>query len=255
MTLRVVVADDEPPARERLRELLAGVPDVQVVGEAPSGTAAVEAVRRLQPDLLLLDVQMPGLDGFGVLEALEPGELPAVVFVTAYDAYALRAFEVHALDYLLKPFDAERLGRALDRVRAARAAEAAAAPDPRLLELLSRLAERRTPFERLLAKRGDTSVLLRCAELDWIEAAGNYLRLHVGREIFLVRETLSSLEGRLDPARFARVHRSIMVNLDRVREIHPAFHGDAVLRLADGTDVPLSRTYRDALEARLGRTL
>lgn len=252
--LRVVVVDDEPLARARILELLEPHGDVTIVGEAGSGPEAVELIAGTAPDLAFLDVQMPELDGFGVLAALGPDRPPAVVFVTAYDRYALQAFEVHALDYLLKPFDRERFDAALDRVRAMRGRREAGEPDRRLAALLEEVTGRRH-LTRIAVRHDGRVRLVRVAEVDWIEAASNYVRLHVGPQRYLLRETMSALETRLDPEQFVRIHRSTIVNLERVRELEPFFHGDWVVKLHDGRQLTLSRTYRERFEARLGRAL
>jgi two-component system LytT family response regulator len=253
--IRALIVDDEPPARERIRALLAEEPDISVAGECESGLAAVESIRNLDPDLVFLDVQMPGLDGFGVLDALGGEALPVLVFVTAYDAYAVRAFEVHALDYLLKPFDRERFQATLDRARAALADRAPATRSGGLAAPITEADPGRTPLRRLLAKRDGRLVVLKAVEIDWIESSANYASLHVGKESYLVRETMQSLEGRLDPAQFLRIHRSTIVNLDRVQQIEPYFHGDYIVRLSDGQRLTLSRTYRDRLQKHFGRGL
>jgi two-component system LytT family response regulator len=250
--IRALIVDDEPLARARVRELLDGHPDIEVTGECGNGREAVAAIRRQRPDLVFLDVQMPELGGFGVLEALEPAAAPAVVFVTAFDEFAVRAFEVHALDYLLKPFDRSRFLRSLDRAREAVRRRREGRPDDRLAGLLAQLDTSRRYLRRVLVKAGSRTVLLRTEEIDWIESAGNYVRIHVGSERHLMRETMSGLEARLDPDRFVRIHRSTMVNLDRVRELEPYFHGDYIVRLTSGTRLTLSRSYRDRVQARLG---
>jgi two-component system LytT family response regulator len=254
-SIRTLIVDDEPLARARVRELLGGQPDVEVMGECGNGREAIAAIRSRHPDLVFLDVQMPEVGGFGVLEALEPAQSPAVVFVTAFDEFAVRAFEVHALDYLLKPFDRPRFLQSLDRAREAVRLRREGRLDDRLTALLAHLDTSRRYLRRVLVKTGSRTVLLRTSEIDWIESAGNYVRLHVGRERHLLRETMAALEEKLDPEQFVRIHRSTMVNLERVRELEPYFHGDYVLRLADGTKLTLSRTYRERLQARLGRTL
>ena len=255
MKLRVLIVDDEPLARERLRVLLRDAPEVQVVGECGDGRRALAAIRRRRPDLLFLDVQMPELDGFAVLRALDPTELPAVIFVTAYDRYALRAFEVHALDYLLKPFDRERFHRALARARTQIERDRRGTLDARLLALLEDLRPGRKRLERLVVKEGGRVFFLRAEEIDWVEAQGNYARLHIGRETHLVRETMARLEAGLDPKQFARIHRSTIVNLERVRELLPDFHGDSVVVLRDATRLTLSRGYRERFRELLGSTL
>jgi two-component system LytT family response regulator len=230
--VRALVVDDEPLARDRIRDLLAADPDVEVVGTCGDGVEAVEAIRALAPDLVFLDVQMPERGGFDVVETIGVDRMPVVVFVTAHDDYALRAFEAHALDYILKPFDEARfrdaLARAKARVREARGSR------PRFLT-------------RLMVKSGGRFVFLRDEEIDWLEADGNYVRLHVGPAEHLMRDTIRGLEARLDPERFLRIHRSTIVNLDRVREIHPLFHGEHRVVLSDGTKLTLSRGYRDRL--------
>jgi two-component system LytT family response regulator len=248
--LRCVVVDDEPPARRRVRELLDQTPDALVVGEARSGREAVKIIEELQPDVVFLDVQMPELDGFGVLAALETPP-PAVVFVTAYDAYALKAFEVHALDYLLKPFDRERFGAAIDRARIT-VSRHPSADDPRLLALLNELSARDNRLTRIAVKSAGRIRLVPVTEIEWIEASGNYLRLHLPGGHHLIRETMQGMEGRLDPSQFMRIHRSTIVNIDRIVELAPSSHGDCTVKLHSGARVTLSRTYREPLKARLG---
>jgi two-component system LytT family response regulator len=253
--IRTLIVDDEPLARQRLRRLLEADPDVAVVGESGDGRQAVTDLRELRPDLVFLDVQMPVLDGFGVLEALAGTALPVVIFVTAYDRYALKAFEVHALDYLLKPFDKARFAAALDRAKAQVRQGSAAALDARLRELLQTAAGRRPGPERLVVKSGGRIYFVRIGDVDWVEAAGNYVRLHVGKEDHLLRESLTALEKNLDPGRFVRIHRSTIVNLERVRELQPAFHGDYVIILHDGTELAVSRSCRENLEQSLRQAL
>lgn len=244
--IRVLIVDDEAPARARVRRFLASDPEFEVVGEAESGTAAVEAITELAPDVVFLDVQMPGLDGLGVVEALGDAALPHVVFVTAYDEYAVRAFDLHAVDYLLKPFSAERFERALARVKD-RVRSRGGTLDRRLRELLAEIRPGPAYLERLLVPDGAKSVLLDVGRVDWIEAERNHVRLHVGGRSHLLRATLAALEARLDPARFIRIHRSRIVNAERVREIHPWSHGDQLVVLHDGTELIMSRRYRDRL--------
>lgn len=254
MRISILIVDDEPLARERIRTLVCSDPEIEIAGECANGRAAVAAIERQAPQLVFLDVQMPDLDGFGVLEAVGPERMPVTIFVTAYDRYALRAFEVHALDYLLKPFDRERFETAL-----ARAKKQIRRHDEDLHERLLALLEDLKPgskyLQRLVIKSGGRIFFLRAEEIDWIEASGNYVRLHVGKESHLLRETMNGIEARLDPARFVRVHRSTMVNLDRIKEVHPWFRGDHVIILRDGTRLTLSRSCWEKLEARLGRSL
>jgi|PersoiStandDraft_1058852.scaffolds.fasta_scaffold19092_2 two-component system, LytTR family, response regulator len=250
--IRAFIVDDEPLAREWLRTLLSEEPGVALVGEARDGREAITALRETKPDLLFLDVQMPELDGFDVLRALDPEALPVVIFVTAYDAHALKAFEVHALDYLLKPFERERFRVAMERARercVPRGGEAAAR---RLVELLESLGAKARGLERVAVKTDGVIKLVRLSDVDFIEAAGRYVTLHVGKEQHLVRETMNDLEAKLDPTVFARVHRSTIVNLDRVRELQTESHGEVTIVLADGRTLRWSRSYRERLETLLG---
>jgi len=253
VSIRALIVDDEPLARQRLRRLLQDEPDVEIVGECADGGEAVAAIRADKPDLVFLDVQMPVLDGFGVLEAIGLEYLPAIVFVTAYDRYALRAFEYNALDYLLKPFDRDRFRKALERARA----HLGRAPDSeeaqQLLGAVDEFKSQGKGLERLIIKSAGRVFFLRAEEIDWIEAAGNYVRLHVGKETHLLRDTMSSLEARLDPKRFLRIHRSTMVNIERIQEMQPLFHGDYVVILRDGTQLNLSRGYRQRLQEVFGK--
>ncbi len=251
-TLRTFLADDEPLAREGLRLLLAEHPHLAIVGEASDGFEATEGIRRLKPDLVFLDVQMPGLDGFSVLEDVASIHLPIVIFVTAYDAYAVRAFEVHAVDYLLKPVQAVRLRDALSRARHALLKperEVAARHLGPLLDdvFCERAGPARAPVRRLAVRHGERFVLVKTEEIDWVEAASNYVEIHVRDRVLLHRATLSALTKELDPERFARIHRSTLVNVDRVLEIRPDPHGDFEIVLSGGKRLRMSRSYRSAL--------
>jgi len=242
--VRVLIVDDEPPARQRIRGLLAETDGVEVVGECGDGFQAIEAVRTLRPDLLFLDVQMPELDGFEVLAALDGEALPTVIFVTAYDQYALKAFEARALDYLLKPYDAERFHAVLRRAR--EHVERGRGLDARIAELLAELrARERRWLTRIPVEVRERVHLVPTDRIDYLEAEGSYVRLHVKGGSHLIRETLTSLEGRLDPARFVRVHRSRIVNVDRVHMIEPSFKGAYVLVLENGARLVTGRTFRD----------
>ncbi len=247
MPVRVLVVDDEPLARRRILDLLKSRPDFESAGTAGNGRDAIEAVRALRPDLVFLDVQMPETDGFGVIEAIGPDAMPPVVFVTAYDQYALRAFEVNALDYLLKPFDRERFDRALDRAAARLGPGRPAQGDlaARLGDLLRevRAGEPRW-LDRVAVKSRGRIQLVRLDAVEWIEAAANYVVLHAGAEEHVLREPISRLESRLDPRRFLRCHRSSIVNVDAVKEIQPMFHGESVVILKSGRRIPLSRSCR-----------
>jgi len=253
--IKCLIADDEPHARRLIRTLLEKKSDFEIVAECGDGRSAVDAARRLHPDLLFLDVQMPGMDGFEVLASLAEGRLPSVIFVTAYDRYALKAFDVHALDYLLKPEDEDRFAQTLERAKAA-IRGGAADEDRRKLEALLLDLQRSNPgFSRLLLKSAGRITFLPLEEIDWIEAAGNYMRVHAGKETHLMRETMASLESRLDPMRFVRIHRSVIVNLDRIQELVPSQKGEFDVRLRGGSLLTLSRKYRPEIEARLGGKL
>jgi two-component system LytT family response regulator len=246
--LRALIVDDERLAREKLRRLLEAEPDVEIVGECASGAEAVEALQRDAPDLVFLDIQMPGLSGFDVLREVGPAGVPHVVFVTAHDEFAVKAFDVQALDYLLKPFDAPRFRAALGRVRKRSAGEL----QEKMAALLEQLAARTPYAERLLVKGAGRMSFVRVDEIDWIEAADNYVRLHTGREEHLLRETMNGIELRLDPQRFIRVHRSATVNIDAVKEVQPLFHGDHEVLLRTGASVGVGRNYRERLLKALG---
>lgn len=248
----VLIVDDEPLARERIRTLVETESDIKVIGECANGREAITAIKELSPDLVFLDVQMPEVDGLGVVEAVGPDAMPVVIFVTAYDRYALQAFEVHALDYLLKPFDRQRFQKAMQRARQQVQREQHQEVGERLLALLQATQASRKPLERLIIKNAGRVCLVRTAEIDWIEAASNYVRLHVGKDTYLLRETMNLLESRLDPRRFLRIHRSTIVNLDRIQELQPAYHGDYLVLLQDGTRLTLSRNYRPKLQELFG---
>jgi len=241
--MRTLIVDDEAPARERLKRLLKDIEGVKLIGEAGDGLQAVDMIEQQEPDLVLLDIQMPGLDGFGVIEALE--EPPQIVFVTAYDEYAIRAFEVNALDYLLKPFSRRRLAQAIRRAEEAQAEEEDFAS--RLAPLLESLADQGRYLNRLAVRDGDLIHVLDVSEVDWIGIENEQTLVHAGDQAYPIRRTLTDLEARLDPAHFFRAHRSAIVNLDRVREVVPWFKGSHKLRLTTGAEVDLSRAQARAL--------
>ena len=266
--LRVIVVDDEPLARSGIADLVRRDPDLQVVAECGDGRAAVDQIRALDPDLVLLDIQMPELDGFEVIQQVGVDRMPSVIFITAYDQFAVRAFEVHALDYLLKPFDDERFAAALARSKRALRDNQVGELSQRLLGLLeSRSGKETAPatgpsgapgqpyLTRLGVKNAGRVIFVRTDEIDWIEAADYYVRLHVARKSHLLRETMSALEDQLDPARFFRVHRSAIVNLDRLVEIQPYFHGEHILVLQDGSKLKLSRSRKEKLESVLRQSI
>src|SRR5215470_12074479 len=266
-SIRTLIVDDEVLARRRIRNLLRGRVEFAVIGECANGQEALSAIRRSAPDLIFLDVQMPDLDGFGVLEGLTADQLPVVIFVTAYDQYAVRAFEFHALDYLLKPFDDDRFEKTLGWARAHLEQQQFRQLSERMLALLedhqggpksgagksSAAQVEPRPLSRLIVKSAGRVFFIRTEEIDWVEAEGYYARLHVGGKSHLLRETLTNLESQLDQNRFLRIHRSTIVNLERVRELLTQSHGELTVVLADGTRLKLSRGYRDRLTTLLGQ--
>ncbi|HEU4952911.1 MAG TPA: LytTR family DNA-binding domain-containing protein [Holophagaceae bacterium] len=244
MSLRALLVDDEILARERLKAFAALEPDLELVGECADGASAAASIEALAPDLVFLDIQLPELDGFQVIEAVGLDRMPPVLFVTAYDRHALKAFEVHAVDYLLKPFDRPRFQASLAR---ARTWIQGAADAGRLAGLMESVQASRPPQDRILVRAGDRHLLLKVEEIQWIEAEDNYVRLHVEGTSHLVRGTMGGILQKLDPERFKRVHRSSIVNLDFVKELRPWFHGDYQVLLADGTRLTMPRAYRDQI--------
>ncbi|MGE3274143.1 MAG: LytR/AlgR family response regulator transcription factor [Vicinamibacterales bacterium] len=247
--MRVLIVDDEPLARENLRLLLQGVPGATVAGECRTGREAIQLAARLSPDVVFLDIRMPRLDGFEVVERLGGDPPPLVVFVTAYDEHAVRAFDAPAVDYLLKPFDDARFARAIVRLRERLAARAAGGMAP----LTDGVSPAARYAERLVIREVGRMRVVRVAELDWVEAEGVYCRLHAGGRSDLLRSSMDALEDVLDPVRFARVHRSAIVNVTRIAELAPAGHGDYVIRLTTGQEISLSRRRRQVLDALLAR--
>jgi two-component system, LytTR family, response regulator len=253
--IKVLVADDEPLARERLAGLLSQETDIEMVGQARDGEEAVTAIHDDSPDLVFLDVQMPQMNGFDVIEAVGSDKMPLVIFVTAYDQHALKAFQVRALDYLLKPFDRERFKDALGRARKQLERDENGDLGRRLLALVKDLRRDQPKSDRLVVKSGGRLFFLRTDEIDWVEAAGNYVRLHVGPASHLLRETMNAIEGRLDPEKFFRIHRSRIVNMERIQELQPWLNGEYAVLLRTGTRLTLSRGYREKLQDRLGRAI
>lgn len=268
--IAVLIIDDEPLARSGLRKLCETDPEIEVVGECADGRAAVAAIEQVEPDLLLLDIQMPGMDGFEVLRAVGPDHAPQTIFVTAYDEFALRAFEVHAVDYLLKPFSDRRFRDAIDRAKRAIREAGSAELRTGLVRLLASVghdapAGQRSdpdtsdpagrPLSRIVVKAKGAVQLVKVEDIEWIEAADYCARLHVGDRVHVIRESMKSLEARLDATRFFRVSRSAIVNLDCIREIQPFARGAQVILLRNGTQLRLSRSRRDALARLLGQSL
>jgi two-component system LytT family response regulator len=243
--IRTLIVDDEPLARERVKRFLKDERDIELLGECGNGVDAIKAIREKEPDLVFLDIQMPEKNGFDVIQGIDGKSLPTIVFVTAYDQYALQAFEVHALDYLLKPFNRERFHRAVARAKEQIESRRRGELDERLTSLISSITPERKYLERLVVKSVGRVFFLKTGEIDWIEASGNYLKLHVGRDSHLIRETMNSIEAKLDPSQFMRIHRSTIVNIDRIKELHPMFSGDYSVILRDGSELALSRNYRE----------
>lgn len=257
MKIRALIVDDEPIARVGLRRELARDPEVEVVGECTNGRDAAAFIRDHTPDLVFLDLQMPELDGFGVVEEVGVERMPTVVFVTAFDEFALKAFELHALDYVLKPFNGERFQKALRRAKEQIRQAHFGDTNQRLLALIedARGARRQENYlERIVVKAGGRIFFLSVEEIDWVEAADNYVRLHAGRESHLVQGTMGKLEGKLDPKLFLRIHRSTIINITRIKELQPLFHGEYAIRLTSGKELTSSRTYRDKLQRLLENT-
>jgi two-component system LytT family response regulator len=255
MELRIVIVDDEPLARQRLHDLLAAEPEAQVVADCADVAEGVSAIRRLAPDLVLLDIQMPERDGFDLIEEIGPQQMPPVIFVTAHDAHAIRAFEVHAVDYLLKPIDRERFRTALARARTQIEQRRIGEIRRQLAELVGGGRPDPSPHaERLVVRSNGRVLFFKVDEIDWIDAAGNYVRLNTGEHSHLLRETMAGIESRLDAERFVRIHRSTIVNIDRVKELVQGPHGDFVVVLRNGKRLPLSRGYRERLEEALKST-
>jgi two-component system LytT family response regulator len=253
MKIRAAIVDDEPLARRRIRNLLADVADVEVIAECANGKDAIESLEESPPDLLFLDIQMPEIDGFDVLQAIGVGRVPAVIFVTAYDQFALRAFEAHALDYLLKPFDDERFGAALERARERIKQHQGGDLDRRLQALLENVQGDHDYVRRLVVPSGHRSIFIRTEHIDWIEAERNYVRIHVGGKAHLLRENLVRIAASLDPEMFCRIHRSTIVNIDRIQSVESLFHGEYQVVLQDGTKLTSGRSYRGSLHALMGK--
>lgn len=246
--IKVLIVDDEPIARKGIRSHLSNERDIEVVGECGNGLEAVSAIQDLKPDIVFLDIQMPELNGLGVIEAIGSDRMPVIIFISAYDRYTLQAFEVHALDYLLKPFETERFQRALQRSREHLRTKRASQINHRLLDLLESLKERPKTLDRLVVKSSGRVYFVDVDEIDWIEAADNYVRLYVGAKGHLLHESLTSIEKKLDESRFARVHRSRIVNTTKIKELHPLFHGEYVIVLQSGTKVTSGRSYREKMK-------
>jgi two-component system, LytTR family, response regulator len=244
MRLQAIIVDDEDLARQRIRDLLAERQDIQVRAECRNGTAAIEAIRRHHPDLVFLDVQMPDVDGFGVIEQVGAEKMPPVIFVTAFDEYALHAFEADAVDYLLKPFDRERFQRAVDRMLERRDRRKLAELDRSVHKLLEMAQEGGRYGDRLAVRNSGSVTFVKVDAIDWIEASRNYVKIHSDGEVHTMRETMARMEARLDPERFLRIHRSTLVNIDRIHKIEPGIGTESIVILENGARLMVSRAYR-----------
>jgi len=254
-SIRVLIVDDEAPARQRLADLLHKDAQVAAILEAADGISAVEAIQSQRPDLVLLDVQMPELNGLEVIDAVGAGQMPLTVFVTAYDQHAIRAFETNALDYLLKPFSDERFEAAIQRTKVRLDERSTSEFGRRIMKMVSSASQTTRPLDRLVVKCSGSTRFIRVAEIDWIEAAGVYVNLHVADQQLLYRTALHELAERLDAQRFVRVHRSAIVNIESILQLEPVSHGEFDVVLKNGARTRVSRNYRAQLENRLGQPL
>lgn len=241
--IRTLIVDDMPLTREHIKNSIAGEKELQVIGECEDGKEAITAIKTLKPDLIFLDIQMPEADGFQVIEHFGAEQMPVVIFVTAFDEFALRAFEACALDYLLKPFKKERLLRALERAKGEIKLKKSGGIDQHLRQLLTEVAKESKYLKRIMVKVNEQTILLPTHEIDWIEAAGNYLEIHARGGTYLIRERMNTMKQRLNPETFARVHRSTIVNLDRIKTFYHLFHGDYLIVLNDNTELKMSRSF------------
>jgi len=252
--IRALIVDDEAVARRRIRRLLTSEKDIEVIGECANGLQALSLIESDRPDLLFLDVEMPEMNGFELLMQLHKSRIPVVIFTTAFDKYAVRAFELHALDYLVKPIDSQRFEEALNRARSHMNLQKGAEASSGILAMLSEMQKQKCWLERIIVKQPGRAFFIKVAAVDRFEAADNYIRVHAGTDMHLIRETMNALELKLDPSKFVRVHRSTIVNVDRIKEIHSLFQGNHLIVLQNGEKVTLSRNYRDRLDRVLGAT-
>jgi len=253
--IRVCIIDDELIACRRIQRLLKDDAEIDIVKICNDGEEAVESIQQFHPDLIFLDVQMPGMDGFEVLTSLNPESMPHVIFVTAFDRYAIKAFEVHALDYLLKPFDRKRFEQAVERSKSQIQQSQERSNNSELVALLKEMKNQSQHLERLVVKSQGRVFFLKTDEIDWIEAQGKHVSIHVGKETHLVREAMNNLEIELDPKKFARIHKSTIVNIDRIKQLQPLVHGDFRVILRDSTVLTISRRYRQKIDELLGKSL
>ena len=253
--IRTLIVDDEPLARRRIRRMLARHSDVEVIGECANGREAIAAIQEQRPGLVFLDVQMPEVDGFAALASVGAGEMPLIIFVTAYDQYAVRAFEVHAFDYLLKPFDRERFDVAWQRVKEQIKLDQSGDRERHILALLEELKSGPRHLERLVIKNGGRVFFLNVQDVYCIESEGNYVRVYDNQKGYLLRETISNLEEQLDPKQFRRIHRSAIVKIDRIKEMQPWFHGEYRIIMENGKELTLSRNYRQNFQGAVGNNI
>lgn len=254
--IRAIIIDDEPLAREKVQLFASSEPDIEIVDVCVNGHVAIASYQKFKPDLLFLDIQMPEMTGFDVLANLQANPLPGIIFITAYDEFALRAFEFHALDYLLKPYDRERFQKAVSHARESlKSTSNSEIATEQIKTLLNSLKQSSQKLDRLIVKTNGRIIFLRMEEIDWMEAAGNYVKLHVGNESHLVRETMNHLEGQLNPQKFIRIHRSTIINIDKIKELQPYFNGEYTVILQNNTQLILSRGYRENFTTVLGKPL
>jgi two-component system, LytTR family, response regulator len=247
MPIRVLIIDDETLARDRLRDLLNYDSDIEIIGECANGKAALESIKELTPDLIFLDIQMPEMNGISVIEALDPTKLPYIIFVTAYDQYAVKAFDLYAMDYLLKPFCRDRFEKSMCRVKEQINGQNRNF-NKQIISLLEEFKNSSSHADRLVVKTNGRILFLKTNEIDWIKAEGNYVKLYAGKNSYLIRDTISNLETKLNGKIFRRIHRSSIVNIDSIKELQPLFHGEYCVLLHDGTQLTLSRNYRESLQ-------
>lgn len=254
--IRAIIIDDEPLAREKVQRFAERESDIEIIDVCTNGLEALASYQRLKPDLLFLDIQMPELTGFEMLSRIKDVPLPGIIFITAYDEFALRAFEFHALDYLLKPYDRERFKKSVSHARESlQSASTSSVTTEQIKALLESIAQPPSSIERLIVKSNGRIVFLRTDEIDWIEAAGNYVKLHVGKESHLIRETMNTLERKLNLQKFIRIHRSTIANIDKIKELQPYFNGEYTVILQNNSQLILSRGYRDNFISVLGKPL
>lgn len=254
--IRAIIVDDEPLAREKVQRFAEGELDIEIVDQCANGQEAIASCQRLKPDLVFLDIQMPEMNGFEFLNRIGTEPLPAIIFITAYDEFALKAFEFHALDYLLKPFDRERFGKALEHARQSiRSHNRPDITEEQIKSLLLSVNQPTAILDRLIVKSGGRVIFLRIEEIDWMEAAGNYVKLHSGNESHLIRETMNNLESQLSPLKFIRIHRSTIVNIEKIKELQPYFNGEYKVILHNNTQVIMSRNFKDNFTKVLGKPL